>query len=60
MKNVGIFGLFDSHLKYLVAIWYNLWSVGICTYAFFHVLVCFTEKNLATLDGSPVDAFVFV
>jgi hypothetical protein len=43
------FGLFCGHLVYFVAIWYILWPFGI----FFHVLVCCTKKNLATLDRFP-------
>jgi hypothetical protein len=39
------FGIFCGHLVYFVAIWYILWLFGI----FFPVLVCFTNKNLATL-----------
>jgi hypothetical protein len=39
------FGIFCGHLVYFVAIWYILWIFGI----FFHILVCCSKKNLATL-----------
>jgi hypothetical protein len=39
------FGQFKVHLVHFVAIWYILWPFGI----FSSVLVCCTQKNLATL-----------
>jgi hypothetical protein len=43
-------GIFCGHLVYCLAIWHILWSFGI----FSPGLVCFTEKNLATLvRGRP-------
>jgi hypothetical protein len=39
------FGVFSGYLVYFMPIWYILWSFG----TFFHVLVCCTKKNLATL-----------
>jgi hypothetical protein len=49
MEKVGVF---NGHLKYimavwyiLMAIWYTLWPFGII----FHVLVYCVKKNLATL-----------
>jgi hypothetical protein len=41
---------------YLVTIWYILWSSGI----YFPFLVCFTKKNLATVEASRVDPHVFI
>jgi uncharacterized membrane protein YiaA len=40
------FGLFYVQLVYFMDIWFILWYVGI----FFTILVCCTEKNLATLS----------
>jgi hypothetical protein len=39
------FGLFYDEFSYFMAIWYILWPSG----TFFHVSVCCTQKNLATL-----------
>jgi hypothetical protein len=39
--------IFYCYLVYFIVIWYILLLFGI----FFPVLVCFTEKNLATLNG---------
>jgi hypothetical protein len=55
MQNVGIhilwpFGIFDSDMVYLTAVWCILWSFGI----FFTFLVCCTKKNLATLIQTPL------
>jgi hypothetical protein len=53
MENVGILG---AHFVYFIANWYSLrpfWYIlwSFCVY--FSVLVCCTEKNLATLlDGA--------
>jgi hypothetical protein len=44
------FGTFYGHLVYFVVIWYILWSFGI----FYSVLVCCTERNLATLGETIV------
>jgi hypothetical protein len=48
MENVGTpilwpLGIFDTHLVYLMAIWYILWSIGV----FLPVLVYFAKINLA-------------
>jgi hypothetical protein len=48
------FGLFYGHLVYFVVTWYILWSFGI----YFSVLVCCTEKNLATLGNTAPAAFL--
>jgi hypothetical protein len=53
--DVGIFyGHLAYHLAYFTAIWYIFWLFGICIVwvfgIFFPVLVCCTEKNLATLN----------
>jgi hypothetical protein len=49
MENVGIFYghlVYSASIWYIfVAIWYILWSFGV----FIPILVCCTEKNLATL-----------
>jgi outer membrane murein-binding lipoprotein Lpp len=50
-------GIFYDHLEYFMAVWYNLWPVGIvCGH-----LVCFSQfgmfgsrKNLATLFGRRI------
>jgi hypothetical protein len=47
---VWSFGTFYRHLGYVMAIWYILGQFGI----FFPVLVCCTEKNLATLMLTPL------
>jgi hypothetical protein len=39
------FGIFYGNLVSFIVIWYILWSFGIL----FSVVVCCTEKNLATL-----------
>jgi hypothetical protein len=44
------FEIFDSHLVYIMAIWYNLLSFGI----FFPVVVYCTKKNQVTLVLRPV------
>jgi hypothetical protein len=41
-------GIFYGHLVCNMAIWYILWLFGV----FFTVSVCWTEKNLATLEQS--------
>jgi hypothetical protein len=45
LENVGIFHghleSFNRHLVYFVVIWY-----------IFHILVCLTKKNLATLQNN--------
>jgi hypothetical protein len=49
MVNVGIF---NDHLEYFMAIWYNLWPFGIvCGHLlyFFPFRYVRTKKNLATL-----------
>jgi hypothetical protein len=58
MENVGIF---YAHLKYFTVIWYILRSFGLlCGH-----LVCFKEKNLATLlwtfaKASEINAFLLL
>jgi hypothetical protein len=56
------FGIFCVHLVYLVSIWYILWSIGtfcgrlvyfVVIWFIFSVLVCCTQKNLATLLKVP-------
>jgi hypothetical protein len=42
------FGSIFGHWVYLVAIWYILWLSGIL----YPILVCFAEKNLATLRSN--------
>jgi hypothetical protein len=39
------FGVFYGHLVYFVVIWY--------VHIYFPILVCYTDKNLATLSRSP-------
>jgi hypothetical protein len=41
-------GLFYCHLVYFMTIWYILWSFGYV----FPALVCFANKNLATLEAT--------
>jgi hypothetical protein len=54
MVNVGIF---YGHLEYFMAIWYNLWPVGIvCGHLlFFPNLECLGKEN----SGNPVPEFGF-
>jgi hypothetical protein len=48
MEDVGIF---YGHMVYLTAIWYILWPFFGYFYVF-HILVCRTRKNPATLVRS--------
>jgi hypothetical protein len=43
--------IFYGHLAYISAFWYILWTFGIFNdfWAYSSVLVCCTNKNLATL-----------
>jgi hypothetical protein len=53
------FGIFYGHLICLDGIWCISWPFGICILwlfgIFFPVLVCCTNKNLATLFCSVLD-----
>jgi hypothetical protein len=56
MEDVGIFGpfcLFYGQMIHFMSIWYILWSF----WYIFPVLVCCTEKNLATLNCISSDFF---
>jgi hypothetical protein len=49
-------GKFYGHFDYFTANWYILWSFGIFCglLVYFHLLVCCTKKNLATLVRQAV------
>jgi hypothetical protein len=70
------FGIFCVHLVYFVSIWYILWPMGIFSWPlgifngylvyfkyigiFLPFLVCYTEKNMATLIGCEATLFTFM
>jgi hypothetical protein len=54
-------GIFNSHLEYIMNIWYILWPFGnlMAIWYIFPILVYCVKKNLATLDprGKTVSTF---